>query len=61
MAFFSVSPTPEEEVPTTFEALRIARPNLEPVRLDVIGPGRLLRTEPSCPRVWTWKQPGYWW
>ena len=38
MAFFSVSPIPEEEVPTTFEALRIARPNLEPVPLDVIGP-----------------------
>ena len=38
MAFFSVSPTPEEEVPTTFEALRIARPNLEPVPLDVVGP-----------------------
>ena len=38
MAFFSVSPIPEEEVPTTFEALRISRPNLEPVPLDVIGP-----------------------
>ena len=38
MAFFSVSPTPLEEVSTTFEALRIARPNLEPVPLDIIGP-----------------------
>ena len=38
MAFFSVSPIPEEEIPTTFEALRIARPNLEPVPLDVVGP-----------------------
>ena len=38
MVFFSVSPTHEEEIPTTFEALRIARPNLEPVPLDVIGP-----------------------
>ena len=38
MACFSVSPRSEEEVPTTFEALRIARPNLEPVPLDVIGP-----------------------
>lgn len=38
MAFFSVSPIPEEEVPTTFEALRIARPNLEPLPLNVIGP-----------------------
>ena len=38
MAFFSVSPIPEEEVSTTFEALRISRPNVEPVPLDVIGP-----------------------
>ena len=38
MACFSVSPISEEDVPTTFEALRIARPNLEPVPLDVIGP-----------------------
>ena len=38
MAFFSLSPTHQEEVPTTFEALRIARPSLEPIPLDVIGP-----------------------
>ena len=37
MAFFSVSPISEEDVPTTFEALRISRPNLEPVPLDIIG------------------------
>ena len=37
-AFFSVSPIPDEEIPTTFEALRITRPNLEPVPLDVISP-----------------------
>ncbi len=38
MAFFSVSPLPREDFPTTFEALWITRPNLEPVPLDVIGP-----------------------
>ena len=38
MVFFSLSPIHREEVPTTFEALRIARPSLEPVPLDVIGP-----------------------
>ena len=38
MAFVSVSPMLDDEPPTTFEALRIARPDLEPVPLDTIGP-----------------------
>ena len=38
MTFVSVSPMPDDETPTTFKALRIARPDLEPVPLDVLGP-----------------------
>ena len=38
MTFVSVSPMPDDDTPTTFEALRIARPDLEPVPLDVVGP-----------------------
>ena len=38
MTFVSVSPMPDDETPTTFEALQIARPDLEPVPLDVVGP-----------------------
>ena len=38
MAFVSVQPMPEDEAPTTFEALRMTRPDLEPVPLDVVGP-----------------------
>ena len=38
MTFVSVSPMPDDETPTTFEALRIAQPDLEPLSLDVVGP-----------------------
>lgn len=41
MALVSVSQIPRDETPTTFEALRIAQPDLEPVPLDVAGPANV--------------------
>lgn len=38
MTFISVSPMLDSETPTTFEALRVAQPDLEPFPLDAIGP-----------------------
>ena len=37
MRFLSISPMSEEEAPTTFDALRINQPDLDPISLDVIG------------------------
>lgn len=38
LTFVSVSAMPDDETPMTFEAMRVARPDLEPVPLDVVGP-----------------------